>query len=38
MNWIDTFCDGLFYKTDNRIVSYIEGLGVCTVKITFNEA
>lgn len=35
--WIDAFEEGLFYRVPTRVVSYVEGAGVCMVEVEFNE-
>ena len=37
LNWVDTFEEGLFYRVSRQIVSFVDGIGICTVLIEFNE-
>ncbi len=37
LNWVDTFEEGLFYRVSRQIVSFVDGIGICTVMIEFNE-
>ena len=35
--FMDANIDGLFFRVPHTIISHVEGVGICTVNMSFNE-